>query len=167
MKNCPPTSTSEIGFDRRISMVIEILGGVSAAAEIADISISSISRYRMGGSHPPYLVAAKLAISAKVRLAWLATGDGPIYSSEHTAPVLDSVDTDLLEEAAVETFGYLKQHGLLNHIKPSQYGVLLMESHREAVQRASRGVGWGQRRGAAQHYCAFVDSRVSQSEIVA
>ncbi|MBS9777160.1 MAG: helix-turn-helix domain-containing protein [Gammaproteobacteria bacterium] len=74
----------DLDFGSRIEKVIDIIGGMSETARQTGISVPSISRWRDGTSDPSRTNIVKLAEAANVSLAWLATGDGEMKSSEES-----------------------------------------------------------------------------------
>jgi len=69
-------------FRGRISAVIEMLGGVKKAAEIAETASDQVARWRDGKSRPAFFPLAKLCAAANVSVDWLARG------GSQTAPAL-------------------------------------------------------------------------------
>ena len=53
---------------------------------MAEVSVGSLQRYINEENMPPFDVAARLCLAAGVRLEWLATGEGPMLTSEIAAP---------------------------------------------------------------------------------
>jgi hypothetical protein len=68
-------------FLKRLSMVVELAGGVGPLATQAGISISGLRKYLVG-SEPTRLVLASLSKAAGVRVGWLVTGEGPICKDD-------------------------------------------------------------------------------------
>ena len=67
------------GIGTRISAVAELLGSRKNAAQIMGVSADSLQRYLREENTPPFDVAARLCLAAKVRMEWLATGEGDMH----------------------------------------------------------------------------------------
>lgn len=63
-----------ISFEDRLTQVIEAVGGVKAASEIAGVNRDTITNWRDGRSKPSLAGMLELAKAADVSLDWIATG---------------------------------------------------------------------------------------------
>lgn len=74
------------GFQRRMEQAAKLAGNATRLAEKTGISRRAIGEYLAGKAEPsrPRLVA--IAEAAGVRVAWLATGEGPMRLAEEMAP---------------------------------------------------------------------------------
>jgi len=72
-----PIKISRTELGERLSFAIEKIGGNRAASQIAGVTSEQIGTWKKGGAKIPLEAGAKLAAAAKVRLDWLAHGQGP------------------------------------------------------------------------------------------
>jgi phage repressor protein C with HTH and peptisase S24 domain len=62
---------------KRIGELIDAVGSVARAAEIANVSDVTIGRWRKGPTMAPFDKVAVLCVAAGIRVDWVATGEGP------------------------------------------------------------------------------------------
>lgn len=74
-------STKDEGFISRLKLVIEEYGSINSLAKAANLSESSIRKWRDGTSEPSRDRLVALAEAAQVSMDWLAAGKGPIRQS--------------------------------------------------------------------------------------
>lgn len=67
----------ETSFSSRMKIIAEMVGNATLLAEKAGISRRTIGFYLAGKIEPPLSKLVKIAELANVRVAWLATGEGP------------------------------------------------------------------------------------------
>lgn len=91
-----PSYTEELGT--RISLAIERIGGVRAAAKYTGTTEDTLANWRDGRARPSFFGMHGLANAAKIRFEWLATGVGPMRAREDGVPTppatLDAPSTD-------------------------------------------------------------------------
>ena len=78
----------ELGI--RLSKVIERVGGLTQAAQIAEVNPDQVARWRDGKSRAPFHGIVQLCSAAGVHLEWFATGIGPMDSDPQTAAQPDA-----------------------------------------------------------------------------
>ncbi len=71
-------SVKDEGFISRLKLVIEEYGSINSLAKAANLSESSIRKWRDGTSEPSRDRLVALAEAAQVSIDWLAAGKGPI-----------------------------------------------------------------------------------------
>lgn len=76
--NISPTEDAKYGFQSRMNMLAERVGGFAALARKSGLSRRVLDKYRNGESDPSRLRLVALADAADVSLEWLATGVGDI-----------------------------------------------------------------------------------------
>lgn len=81
-----PSSATELG--RRISALVDHVGGRSKASAIADRSGDQIWKYTRGTAEPPFVPLVRLCQAAGARLDWLATGEGPMLAKDTAASAM-------------------------------------------------------------------------------
>lgn len=79
--NISPLDEAQCGFQLRINMLAERVGGFAALARKSGLSRRVLDKYRNGESDPSRLRLIALAHAADVSLEWLATGVGDIQPS--------------------------------------------------------------------------------------
>jgi hypothetical protein len=72
---------ADIEFLKRMTVVVELAGGVSALAMQAGVSVSGLRKY-LSGSEPTRLVLIALSKAVGVRVEWLVTGEGPFCQDD-------------------------------------------------------------------------------------
>ncbi len=82
----------DVGFQKRIKQVIQLLGGPGKACQKIGVTYTSLQRWRKGESDPSRQNLINIAQAGNIDLLWLATGQGTI-----TAQVKDS-DGAFLQE---------------------------------------------------------------------
>lgn len=74
------------GIGRRIDEIAVRIGTRKNAALVAKVSTDTLQRWIRGENMPAFDTAARLCLAAGVRMEWLATGEGPMLTSEIAAP---------------------------------------------------------------------------------
>lgn len=110
-------SLKELGS--RLQLVLDHFPNRRSASSVAGISVDQLNAYVKGRNSPPFLVVARLALAAGVRLDWLATGEGSMHPKARqdgqVAPVPTSdlfYDEDLLIEIIESGEIFVKQNNL-------------------------------------------------------
>ena len=120
-ENRAPRPILTVGIGRRISAVADALGTRRNAANVAGVSVDSLQRYIRDDNMPPFDVAARLCMTAGVRMDWLATEQGPMLASE-AAPFMSSQGVRLDEGTLAQAIGLVQ--GLLSgrgELSPADY----------------------------------------------
>lgn len=73
-------------FSRRIGQLIESAGSASAFARLCGISESVVRKWRGGQSEPSRAYLERIARRTGASLAWLVSGEGPIYPEDAAPP---------------------------------------------------------------------------------
>lgn len=99
----------------RVAAVIEAVGGVKAAADIAEKSVKQLGRYVSGDSEPSLEVLARLASAAGMEIEDVLAGDRAPPAMSAGAAAGDAVRSDVLAGAlaAVEELMLQRQVALL------------------------------------------------------
>lgn len=69
--------SDEAAFRLRLREVVDRLGSAKVAADTAEVSQTTIDRWRNGPHMPPFDRVTVLCRAAKIHVEWLATGEGP------------------------------------------------------------------------------------------
>ncbi len=110
---------SSVGNDtgalhKRIGELIDAVGSVARAAAVADVSDVTIGRWRKGPTMAPFDKVAVLCAAARIRVDWVATGEGP---------------RDIQPEGALSPYGTKEEH-----MGPSlRQGMILDEATEDAI----------------------------------
>jgi hypothetical protein len=78
----------ELGI--RLGKVIERVGGLTQAAQIAEVNPDQVARWRDGKSRAPFHGIFQLCSAAGVHLEWFATGVGPMEDDRRPAAPPDA-----------------------------------------------------------------------------
>ena len=73
------------GLGRRIGLAAKLIGTRRYASDVTHISSAALQRYIKEENAPTFDVAARLCAAADVRLEWLASGEGPMTTSDASA----------------------------------------------------------------------------------
>jgi len=113
--------TPEIGV--RLGVVIDKIGGLRKAAEVAGATDDTLLNWKNGNSRPNLFGVAALAAAAGVSVDWIVTGVEPDES--HLAA---EVDDDLLYETTRALAKALQERGL--HPSPEQFAKMVVLCYR-------------------------------------
>lgn len=69
------------GIGTRISDLAKSIGGRDEASDVMQVSAPTLQRYVSNKNMPPFDVAARLCLAAKVPMEWLATGIGDMHNN--------------------------------------------------------------------------------------
>lgn len=64
----------DLPFHQRVAMLVEMVGGLGKAAQIAKVDPDTVNNWRKEGARVPLLGVLPLAVSANVSLDWVAVG---------------------------------------------------------------------------------------------
>lgn len=126
----------EPGIGTRIKAAAERIGTRESAASAASVSEDMLYRYIREQSAPSFAAMVGLARAAKVRLDWLATGEGEPHgagseSSDTEAP--GSADLDLLERVSRSVFEELQRRNI--QLEPAALARLVRVLYRHFASR--------------------------------
>jgi hypothetical protein len=111
----------ELGI--RFGKVIERVGGLTQAAEIADVNPDQVARWRDGKSRAPFHGVFQLCGAAGIHLEWFATGHGPMENDQRAASGPGAEEVPLkTDKTALQSLGSAAEEPM----DPMDIEVLLM-----------------------------------------
>lgn len=101
-------SSSDDYFETGFKTVLNKIGTLQNAAQIAGVTAEQVAKWRDGKAKPPFKAVVSLANVAGVSLDWLATGEGLPEKDSLDEMVKDiKVDADLMAEIVKVVNEYL------------------------------------------------------------
>lgn len=93
------------GFGSRLSSIVNQIGSLEKAGEIAGVTGEQVGRWMRGRARPSFFGIVALANAARVRLDWLATGDGDRQPSPWPRSIIELMPEVMDKERRIRIAG--------------------------------------------------------------
>lgn len=105
------------GWGARVKAVADLLGDRKSAAAIGGVSADSLARYIREEVQPTFEAVARLCAAARVRMEWIATGQGQKHSGDSVGADGDFVQIPVYDvEASAGPGAALKNERIVSHV---------------------------------------------------